>query len=626
MQKTKSFLKTIFISSLTVSLLAGYPSQPETFTSTSSPLFVTPPVLAEGEQNETENNQETLKKLWEKEVFKNFNNFDTAYQENIQPYLNNVVNNNGNPPQNGEIFNLQLLKTFRESYNKLLELETDTGDASIKIPKLEEDPGNPKIKLPIIKREYQKILTPETQNKIQQIETYLKNSEKVLYDLEVAFDASNKKTEKQREKLIEKVQRLVGNKEDKQNLGHNEITGDYLDTSNTNVKKYLNNPDTPKGQLLELKELINSINKSISNGSAFQKTQTQYIDDWRKNFLNNPTIWIVAPLVVLIVWILLSSLKSLQTSEQSNSSSSSENPGSRSQVGRDGTSIFTNFSNLLPSFSNLLPSGFTNENARTGELSSTEKAQIFVYVDYILKSRGLQPPVSGNNQAPQIETKQIENIVQKYLNDNWTDIIDSVVKADSKQVGQPVREINPPKVRQPDYYNPGFQNQPDDLIHSFEKPTSTGGSPSWKIQSDQPSSTVPSGSFNPQKLQTWIDFYNERNNQDEVTRAFSQEALELEETPESYNQRRNTTNNQIELEVVGKNVGSFWLLQQDNRGWLFPKVQGITQGNWAVVQNFFQVQVENQSYSYIKVIKPALLATSDQHLWTLVTLGQIVLK
>jgi hypothetical protein len=129
-----------------------------------------------------------------------------------------------------------------------------------------------------------------------------------------------------------------------------------------------------------------------------------------------------------------------------------------------------------------------------------------------------------------------------------------------------------------------------------------------------------------QKLQTWIDFYNERNNQDEVKRAFSQEALELEETLESYNQRRNTITNQIELEVVRRNHGSFWLLAQDNRGWLFPKVGSITSGNWYAVQNLFQVEGENQSHDYIKVIKPALLTTSDGHLWKLTTRGEIVLK
>ena len=133
----------------------------------------------------------------------------------------------------------------------------------------------------------------------------------------------------------------------------------------------------------------------------------------------------------------------------------------------------------------------------------------------------------------------------------------------------------------------------------------------------------------PPQLQDWIDFYNNQNNQDDeikVKQAFSKEALELEETPESYNQNRNTITNQIELEVVRRNQGSFWLLAQDNRGWLFPKVGDITQNNRNAVESLFQVEGENQSFSYIEVIKPAFLTTSDGHLWTLVTLGEIVLK
>ena len=574
--------------------MAGYPSQPEAFTSTSSPLFVTSPVLAEEGTNETEKKQEALKELWA-EVFTNFNEFDTAYNDKIQLYLDEVVKKNGQPPNN-EIFDIKSLADFRGSYNKLLELESD--------------PRNENIKNPIIKPEYKNILIPDTEKKIKQIENYLKNSEKVLYWLHQAFDTNINKTLTEREQLIliKDVQVLVGNEQ-------NEVTGNYIKTTNDNLKTYLIGTDdgqTSKGQLIELKERIDEINNNFNDDSAFKTPDEK--KGWSDAFFQNPTLLILPPVVVLIVGIFLWSFKnSLQPKQTGNYTT----PKNKDATPRQLSSIPIINCHGLSDWLSSIPI-INRHRTREEELSPTEKAQIFVYVDYILKSRGIQTPNSGNQPTSQVDPEQIEDIVQEYLKDNWSEIITSVVSG--------VKEVSPEI----------GQTQKDQVLQSsqdsstrYPRQTTSPGGRSCESPTHQPPPFVESAQLISQQLQDWIDFYNNQNNQDDeikVKQAFSKEALELEETPESYNQNRNTITNQIELEVVRRNQGSFWLLAQDNRGWLFPKVGDITQNNRNAVESLFQVEGENQSFSYIEVIKPAFLTTSDGYLWKLTTPGHIVLK
>ena len=574
--------------------MAGYPSQPEAFTSTSSPLFVTSPVLAEEGTNETEKKQEALKELWA-EVFTNFNEFDTAYNDKIQLYLDEVVKKNGQPPNN-EIFDIKYLADFRGSYNKLLELESD--------------PRNENIKNPIIKPEYKNILIPDTEKKIKQIENYLKNSEKVLYWLHQAFDTNINKTLTEREQLIliKDVQVLVGNEQ-------NEVTGNYIKTTNDNLKTYLIGTDdgqTSKGQLIELKERIDEINNNFNDDSAFKTPDEK--KGWSDAFFQNPTLLILPPVVVLIVGIFLWSFKnSLQPKQTGNYTT----PKNKDATPRQLSSIPIINCHGLSDWLSSIPI-INRHRTREEELSPTEKAQIFVYVDYILKSRGIQTPNSGNQPTSQVDPEQIEDIVQEYLKDNWSEIITSVVSG--------VKEVSPEI----------GQTQKDQVLQSsqdsstrYPRQTTSPGGRSCESPTHQPPPFVESAQLISQQLQDWIDFYNNQNNQDDeikVKQAFSKEALELEETPESYNQNRNTITNQIELEVVRRNQGSFWLLAQDNRGWLFPKVGDITQNNRNAVESLFQVEGENQSFSYIEVIKPAFLTTSDGYLWKLTTPGHIVLK
>ena len=553
--------------------MAGYPSQPETFTGTSSPLLVTSPVLANDDPVE-EDSKEELINLW-KDVFDKFSKLNNAYTIEIQPYLDQVALNKGQPPTETKLSSLLTpLVKFRASYKELLELLNNQ-------PILEPEPDNSEKKIPKIKTAYQDILTQDIQKEIKNIESYLKDCERVLWGLKGGFEgADDITTPEQKKEKIRQVQQLVGNKEE-------HWTGLYLSETNKNVQKYfIDTSESTKGKLTKLKEIIDDINTSFNKNTAFIEADDK--PNWIDN-AKNPWLWLLlTPIVVILV-------KSIQSLRKARGKTPSPPPtqGPSSEEDRKGLDLH---------FSRWSPSNWSGTKSPTTarELSPKEKAQIFLYVDHILKTRGIQTPVAEPpSSVISYPKEQIERIVQEYLDNNLSYIISQVAKAVSPSSGQIINQQN--SLQAPTYLTATDSNFPDQ-----------------RHQQDN-------------SIQTWIKFYNNPEAQNtnlpsyrKVIREFSNKALELEETPDSYHRRRSSVANQeIKLEVVDKNKGSFWLLPQDNGGWLFPKFNNITEA----VEILFLVQRKKDKYNYIQVIKPALLTTSDAqgNFWTLHDKGHIVL-
>ena len=126
-------------------------------------------------------------------------------------------------------------------------------------------------------------------------------------------------------------------------------------------------------------------------------------------------------------------------------------------------------------------------------------------------------------------------------------------------------------------------------------------------------------------LQQWISFYNhpDAQKQGQVKRSFSELAQEVEETKASIDQRKFSTIIQsVELETVGKNQGSFWIIVDGRKGWLFPKLK-LRSNHWPVVEFLFQIPYKPNRYDSIEVKQPARMTSSDGQRWQLEKRGAI---
>ena len=268
------------------------------------------------------------------------------------------------------------------------------------------------------------------------------------------------------------------------------------------------------------------------------------------------------------------------------------------------------------------------------QLSEHDYAVLFTAIDHYLKQRGIQGGISSTNISegkreysrdyPSYSAEDITNLVRNELTTilrqgEGSRIVKRVLQ--SQGLEDKILEIIQKEVgrRGDREFQVNQQEQVYDR-HSHDLPNHQ----SWDSSPQSPPPRLP------ELVQQWRDFYNDRQNQErgEVAKEFKKSTVELEETKESCDRRayQYSAPQDIELEIVGKNQGSFWLIRTEENspeGWLFPKTK-IRTAIHKAVKTLFKVEGDlKNDYLYIEVLEPAQMMTSDSQIWKLKSPGKL---